>query len=258
MQIQINLIGRFVFLLYQINYVLAFTNGTLLPGYLCGKNDNLPKSLGGVLKFFKLPGADLTVANFHNQNSTIPQYNVISVTRLDNGTIMIPGELVDLVLSSSSGLPILGTLLYAEDFFGNRIGQFLEFGPNMQLFPPCNIKNDNPNVGIIHNAKLSETNIYQGIKWKVPDHMCGCDIVFKGVAVTDSGFGFHSTTFTLNLMATPSSSVAPVATPVVVVSSTVVASTVVASTVVIAPVATPFTTSLPLAIPLSLIPPNLE
>lgn len=185
-------------LLFQINYVLAFTNGTLLPGYLCCKNDNLPKSLGGVLKFFKLPGADLTVANFHNQNSTIPMNNVITITRLDNQVDMIPGEIVDLVLSSSSGLPIDGAIVYTEDFFGNRIGQFLEFGPNMQLFPPCNINGDNPNVGIVHNSVLSETNIYQGIKWKVPDQIYGCDIIFKGLAVTDSGFGFHNTTFKVN------------------------------------------------------------
>ena len=36
----------FIIIVYIATLVSAFTNGTLLPNYLCGENDGSPKSLG--------------------------------------------------------------------------------------------------------------------------------------------------------------------------------------------------------------------
>ena len=148
----------------------AFTNGTLLPSYLCGPpNDGYPKSLGDVLKYFHEEGADLYIANIHQQNSTIPKSGLLTVNKT-----------VDVL--------ILGAIVYAEDCKANKVGEFIEFGVSMQPFPSCGPNN----VGIVHNQEI-EKSIYIGIKWKAPPFN-GCDILFKGLAVVDNtGFGFHST-----------------------------------------------------------------
>ena len=84
-------------------------------------------------------------------------------------------------------------MIYAEDTNGFRIGEFVKFGMKMQPFLACGPGN----VGIVHNS-IIDTTEYTGIKWKVPMYICGNTITFKGLAVTDLGFGFHSTTFVLN------------------------------------------------------------
>jgi len=177
------------------NMIYGFSNGTLLPHYLCGvPNDGYPKSLGGVLSFFESEEKKLVIANIHQQNSTIPQKNLITVNKTSgNNYYIIPSEIIDITLVSKSGLPIVGAMIYAEDNKMNRVGKFLTFGANMQPFSACGPNN----VGIIHNKELSEDMYYYGIKWQAPSFLLnGCNkIIFKGLAVTDSGFGFHETEY---------------------------------------------------------------
>ena len=182
-------------LLFLPNIIYGFSNGTLLPHYLCGTpNDGYPKSLGGVLSFFESEEKKLVIANIHQQNSTIPQKNLITVNKTSgNNYYIIPAEIIDITLFSTSGLPIIGAIIYAEDNKMNRVGRFLTFGENMQPFSACG----SDNVGIVHNKELSENMYYRGIKWQAPSFLLeGCNkIIFKGLAVTDSGFGFHETEY---------------------------------------------------------------
>ena len=53
--------------------VYSFTNGTLLPSFLCGEpNDGYPKSLGGVLPFLKLGEVNTAYNQFPPGVGTIP------------------------------------------------------------------------------------------------------------------------------------------------------------------------------------------
>jgi len=144
--------------------------------------------------FFESEEKKLVIANIHQQNSTIPQKNLITVNKTSgNNYYIIPAEIIDITLFSTSGLPIIGAIIYAEDNKMNRVGRFLTFGENMQPFSACG----SDNVGIVHNKELSENMYYRGIKWQAPSFLLeGCNkIIFKGLAVTDSGFGFHETEY---------------------------------------------------------------
>lgn len=177
-----------------VKMTTAFTNGTLLPSYLCGPpNDGFPKSLGDILKYFHEEGADLYIANIHQQNSTTPQFGLITVNKTVD--VFVENNIYDLTLESTSGELIEGAIVYAEDCSGNKVGEFVEFGLSMEPFPACGPNN----VGIVHNKEMEES-IYTGIKWKAPPFN-GCDVLnFKGLAVVDNtGFGFHSTLHTLIL-----------------------------------------------------------
>ena len=187
-----------------IGLAYSFSNGTLLPSYLCGPpNDSYPKSLGGVLKYFHEPGVDLYIANIHQQNSTTPKSGLLTVNSTCNS--FIENQIYDLSLVSTSGELIVGSVVYAEDCWANKVGEFIEFGDSMQPFPGCGPNN----VGIVHNQEIEKV-VYTGVKWKAPPFN-GCDTLnFKGLAVVDNtGFGFHSTLHKL----APGSSVCTAANP---------------------------------------------
>lgn len=219
--------------------VTAFTNGTLLPSYLCGPaTDGFPKTLGGVLPFFKLatnpfltavngvpPNGNLDMqfggrvnhtqlllSNFHNKNSIIPfkfviHTTVVAVTSLTNPTPIapagqiIPGAVHQLQLQSTpndlkvfdDNTALDGTFLYAMDVnMSQRVGSFVAFGPNMQGWAPCGPNN----VGAIHNQLLSCTGHYDGLMWQAPANLAIGDVIdFRGAAVTDNGFGAHTSMY---------------------------------------------------------------
>jgi hypothetical protein len=92
-------------------------------------------------------------------------------------------------------IAIIGAIVYAQlNSNGNRIGEFVEYGENMQVWPVCG-----PNrVGVVHNAELSETGTYAGLVWRAPWNLApGTVINFRGAAVTDIGFGPHWSQFTV-------------------------------------------------------------
>ncbi|KAI9347006.1 hypothetical protein BDR26DRAFT_855503 [Obelidium mucronatum] len=135
--------------------VAAFSNGTLLPGYLCGSvGDGMPKSLGG--------SAGLVIANYHNQNSITPQTDVAKTT--STMTKIAAGA-----AGTDPKAPLIGLLLFATDDNGQKIGTFSQMSTSMAPKP--------------------------GIIWNAPSALFTKTITFGGLAVTETGFGFHSTTF---------------------------------------------------------------
>jgi len=88
-----------------------------------------------------------------------------------------------------------GGLVYAVDAATgtHRIGEFINPGANMVIWPACGGPNNN--AGVIHNQLLSCTGAYDGLIWRAPINMVGQSVTFKGAAVTDNGFGGHSTTY---------------------------------------------------------------
>ena len=178
-------------LLLFLPVIQAFTNGTLLPNYMCDAGRfGYPSSLGGVLASFKISGSGLIVAGFHNQNNIIPQKNLIRVRTIDN-TSIITSHTTELVLETVNGENIDGCIIYATDINGNRLGKFVSYGDNMQYFRNCI---SSPNSVAVHNMVLSETSIYHGLKWKIPRWHRG-KVIFTGLTVSDTGFGPFTSEF---------------------------------------------------------------
>jgi hypothetical protein len=238
-------------LLFTSISVSCFTNGTLLPGYMCGPpNDGLPKSLGGVLPFFVLATNPLLtpqpmdgkmkahdrpldagnggtivntrtiLAGFHSAALDIPplvpfkKVVKIIITAIDGAAGAGTNDIISgldhhlQIQSTPADLGVFaddvaldGTLVFAVDKNQNRVGSFKATGPHMTIWPYCNIHNNNPNAGAIHHQLLSDNGHYDGLIWTAPTNMVGQTIEFKGAAVTDDGYGAHSTVF--NVVAPP-------------------------------------------------------
>ncbi|KAJ3062481.1 hypothetical protein HDU98_001621, partial [Podochytrium sp. JEL0797] len=183
----------------------AFSNGTLLPAYLCSTNtnDGMPKSLGGVLQFMKHPeAAGPIIAKYHNQDSIVAQNNVVKTT--STMKTLTPGASVPLTVNTAGtdpAAPLIGVLLYAVDDQGQKIGTFTKMGPNMSPFTPCAPPGSSDVVGIVQTVPLDDgknkdiANQEGGIVWSAPSVMFTRTVTFKGLAVTDTGFGFHSSMF---------------------------------------------------------------
>ena len=238
-------------LLSFLKITSAFTNGTLLPSYLCGlQNDGYPKSVGTLIPYLQLgkittaynqfppgegtiqilinngdnaptgnalaPNAQQIIGSFHNGQ---PQNGFITASK--NPITIIPTDFTDLntgivnpnfiiqtgvtyKLSIVVAIPTFndpntaldGSFVYAMDTItGERIGQFIDPGPNMKNWYACTLNGKYPdNVGIVHTQLLSETAIYGPILWKAPTYIQG-NIAFIGAGVTDAGFGPFSNTY---------------------------------------------------------------
>ena len=182
-----------VLLIVSVN---AFPNGTILPCYFCyPPTQGYPTSLGDIL--VSLPNITsniaLNLANAHNQNSIVAQENLIQVVKIEQPyNVIVNGSTIMLFLESTTNSTLDGALLYAIDDNGNKIGNFVEFGLNMQEFPSCGLNA----VGIVHNQVLSNTTIYSGIAWKAPAYLVNSSYIhFTGLSVTDQGFGKFMTSF---------------------------------------------------------------
>ncbi|KAI8618828.1 hypothetical protein BC830DRAFT_1106803 [Chytriomyces sp. MP71] len=261
------------FIAYSLIFALqvsAFTNGTLLPRYLCGPaNDGMPKSLGGVLKFAKFnkdtplafnadPNNNLAMtaatmsdspvntafmlASFHNTlNSIEAQTNVIAIT---SNAVLTPGQPFPLILSSrAADLPLDGAMIYAQDANGNRLGSFSDAGATFSPFPGCGQDAQGNNFGVVHHQIVADNGVYSQLTWNAPATLKAGDVItFKGLAVDDNGFGTHESTFTVGTQQPSSSAFASAAATSAAVADS---ATIPASSPVVATAAAIATTSVP-------------
>ena len=161
----------------------AFTNGTLLPAYLCGPaNDGNPKTLGGVLKSLvrnvktvqfnknstndiklskaqvegdtatRIPNTAFMLASFHNSDNSIEaKTNMMFV---NSSTVLTPGAPLPLTLLSNQipgakeANPLAGCLIYAEDINGTRLGSFTDTDKFLP-FPGCGTGPDGKSFGMV-------------------------------------------------------------------------------------------------------------
>ncbi|KAF2421801.1 hypothetical protein EJ08DRAFT_490732 [Tothia fuscella] len=168
---------------------LAFTNGTLVPAYICHPNaDGLPKSLGQLLRFTREPVQQIgfsrnakqnvaapalsqqgnskvmnsayIIASLHDSPNNLTSINQGIVVRVSNGDSIKAGQANQLILSSgSAGVALKGALLYAQDTDGTRQGSFTDkSGANtFVLFRGCG-KNPQGRVsGVIQQMGVSAT-----------------------------------------------------------------------------------------------------
>lgn len=159
----------------------AFTNGTLLPYYICGPpTDGLPKSLGGWLPFSKRSTAavgtttttprldypldvgnggsilntQLVVTNWHNRNTTVACKQVIFVTSAltANAAVVnqiVPGQTHTLTLTinahpNAAGIPVCDTYTSAAQVTADDIANIALDGAVVYAINP---NNNNARVG---------------------------------------------------------------------------------------------------------------
>ncbi|KAJ3328958.1 hypothetical protein HDU76_008937 [Blyttiomyces sp. JEL0837] len=160
-----------------------------------------PGNTTPVLAYFEEDGAALTVAQFHQQNSTTAQQGVVTAT--STKTTITPGQPMDLTINTAGLDPkaaIVGLLIWAVDDFGQKIGGFSAYPPTLSPMMPCIEPGANLPTVLVHNQGLDganppNVNQLTGLVWQAPPIIYSNTVTVKGLAVTDTGFGFHSTAF---------------------------------------------------------------
>jgi len=206
--------------------VSAFTYGKLVPAYICAPlGDGMPKSFGQLLQLTRNqldevaynPDAGMNtnpapmfnatapsmvansayiLASCHNSFNSIeaiPQG--VQVTTVSGGAIIagIPNA-----LNLSSGDPAAaldGTLIYAVDATGARVGSFADSAtPSMfEDFPGCGLSKQGQMAGVIQSDVISDCSFYDTLNFNAPIDLQGT-VTFMGLSVTDNGFGVFNFT----------------------------------------------------------------
>jgi len=93
------------------------------------------------------------------------------------------------------GIALDGAVVWAEDSAGNRIGEWAGHPNTMTPWAVCNLVGNNPLVGIVHQQLVTCNPSITGFTYKAPPTLVGSTITFKGVGVTDDGYGTFSSVF---------------------------------------------------------------
>ncbi|KAI9353874.1 hypothetical protein BDR26DRAFT_849381 [Obelidium mucronatum] len=199
----------FIVVVVALQPVSAFTNGTLIPPYLCDLKDMMkggPKSLGDIIPLLKEDDAQEKIAGYHKLTSKINggypaqklctaefvngfqaegnRVVVKTTTMLTEGGKQVPDELV-------------GLIVWIQDFppslkgFPRRIGEFTSAGKNMMHYPyRCG-------QTLVHTDALNDEAAIKSqsddMIWNAPE--CGVFgemVEVRGVCVTEKGFGTFS------------------------------------------------------------------
>ncbi|KAI9358340.1 hypothetical protein DFJ73DRAFT_794106 [Zopfochytrium polystomum] len=182
----------------------AFTNGTILPNYLCGpSNDGLPKSLGGVLALLEEGDSKKVIAGYHGDATSLTAgYGLATAT--STMAAVIPGQQFPITITSAGKVELLGLLTWFEDQYG-KLGYWSQFGAAMQAHPGCTAVGVGGNlvpVVATHSLALADANppdpaVYTGLVWQAPPIIYSTTVMVKGLAVIEGMFGFWNTTFTV-------------------------------------------------------------
>ncbi|KAI9363514.1 hypothetical protein DFJ73DRAFT_792887 [Zopfochytrium polystomum] len=186
--------------------VAAFTNGTILPSYLCGPaNDGLPKSLGGVIALCEEGDAQQKLAAYHGKSTSLTaSYGLATAT--STLPAVIPGQTFPITVTAlGDGARLLGLLTWFEDQYG-KLGHWAAFGPNMAAHPQCATTLGPggtllPTVATHLLALVDATPppadpaTYTGLVWQAPAVMYSSTVMVKGLAIVHGAFGFWNATF---------------------------------------------------------------
>ncbi|KAJ3075862.1 hypothetical protein HDU98_006633 [Podochytrium sp. JEL0797] len=176
----------------------AFTNGTLIPSYLCDLRDLMaggPQSLGDVIPLLKEDDSQAKIAGYHKVETNATGYaaqNLCTAMLAENTVFAVTGN--QFMVKTLGGENLLGVIVWMQDYppnfkgYPRRIGQFTSPGKNMMQYPyRCG-------QTIVHTATLdddatvkSQTDV---MTWNTP--ACGVwgqMMEVRGVCVTDKGYG---------------------------------------------------------------------
>ncbi|XXQ36403.1 Reelin domain-containing protein [Plasmodiophora brassicae] len=174
-----------VIALALVSVASAFTNGTLLPPYLCDLNlqaIGAPTSLAGVLPHLVERNATQTIAGYHRL--TVPPYtqaqNLCTIATVP-GAANASNQKTFVVHAINAKQALLGLIVWVQkkDAMGNvrQIGHFTDPGLNMMPYPyGCG---GSMNQTIVHKTALddgaADPNQSAPITWQM-----GCDQIAAG------------------------------------------------------------------------------
>jgi hypothetical protein len=213
---------------------LAFTNGSLIPSYICNPvPDGLPKSFGellphteeqlGPIAFNANNGSNLAtpplapqknltgkfvpgnvgnsayiLASFHNTLNSLQPIIQGLVLKTLNGGPLVAGQANQLSLNSgAAGVNLDGALVYAFTVDEVRVGSFTDKGGQGTFanFPGCGKNAEGEWAGTVHQQIISNNESYSALFFNVPACVQSANITLKGLSVTDNGFGVFDYSF---------------------------------------------------------------
>ncbi|KAJ1561891.1 hypothetical protein HK405_002091 [Cladochytrium tenue] len=192
--------------------VRAFTNGTLLPPYLCDLEDlrnGSPPSLGAVVPLLVEDAANsmATIAGYHHRTSPYTAQDLCTASIATANQPNVTATTQFIVSTKNAGDPLIGLIAWVQDVpaagLPRRIGTVTTPGLNMIYYPyrGCG------NIGqtIVHSTALNDAAAVATqsapFTWNLgADGVAGSTVQIRGVCVTDMGYG----PFTVSLPACPS------------------------------------------------------
>ncbi|KAJ3200569.1 hypothetical protein HDU83_007583 [Entophlyctis luteolus] len=178
-----------------ISRVAAFTNGTLIPPYICDLDDLAaggPKSLGDIIPLLVEDDAQAKIAGYHHVTGTNYSAQNLCTAAFSNGAAYSATS-NNIIVSTLGGEALVGLIVWMQDYptgstLPRRIGTFTSAGLNMMLYPyQCG-------QTIVHTTALNDDAKVKTqsdvIVWTPP--VCGVYGTFvevRGVCITDKGYG---------------------------------------------------------------------
>jgi hypothetical protein len=185
--------------LASITSVSAFTNGSLVPSYICNPNaDGLPKAFAQLLPYTRKNAQTIAVDGTAGDNKNIPQLqngkdqgqpignsayilasfhdslnnlnsqpgNGIQVKTANGGPI-VAGQANQLTLTTgNNNIQLLGVLAYANGADGTREGSFTDQAATQTFvqFPGCGTNKQGQTNGVIQQTGVSATVSFSPIQ----------------------------------------------------------------------------------------------
>ncbi|KAJ1542536.1 hypothetical protein HK405_009921 [Cladochytrium tenue] len=187
--------------------VHAFTNGTLIPSYLCDLEDlriGSPASLGGVIPYLVEDGAMAAIAGYHHRASPYTAQDLCTASIATAGQTTVTATTSFVVSTLNATDSLIGLLAWVQDVPATgaprRIGTITTPGLNMIYYPyrGCG------SVGqtIVHSTALDDDaalkNQSAAFTWALgADGVSGTTVQLRGICITRLGFG----PFTVSLTA---------------------------------------------------------
>ncbi|KIV99650.1 hypothetical protein, variant 2 [Verruconis gallopava] len=204
---------------------LAFTNGTLVPAYICNPvNDGMPKSFGQLLQLTreqtptvafnqnagqnvkapllqqqgnsKIGNSAYILASLHDSPNNINTKQQSLVVKPQNGNTIVAGQANKITISTQDNSQLKGALLYGQDSTGTRQGSFTDAsGGPFVPFPGCGKNPQGQISGVIQQTGVSASSSYSSLVYNAPACIPGNNITIGGLSVTGSGFGIWTYSF---------------------------------------------------------------
>lgn len=165
----------------------AFTNGTLVPAYICNPTaDGLPKSFGQLLQFTreqtpkvafnqnagqdvnapqlqqqgnsKIGNSAYILASMHDSPNNINVQQQSLVVKPQSGNTIVAGQANKITVSTKDNSQLKGAMLYGQDGSGTRQGSFTDAnaGPFVP-FAGCGKNPQGQISGVIQQTGVSAT-----------------------------------------------------------------------------------------------------
>jgi len=211
--------------------VSAFTNGSLVPSYICNPNaDGLPKAFAQLLPYTRKNAATIAVDGNKGDNKNIPLLKASGGSQIGNsayilasfhdslnnlnaqpgngiqvktanGGPIVAGQANQLTLTTgNNNVQLLGVLAYANGADGTREGSFTDQGNTNTFvqFAGCGTNKQGNVNAVIQQTGVSATNQYTNLFYNADPSASGT-VTLAGLSVTKAGFGVWN--FTLPVQA---------------------------------------------------------